>query len=361
MRKEKCPCGTITRQHLSHFSFLLFPFLIMQQRVTDFISKFQDSDAHIEVQTSGSTGIPKRMLVEKSRMLASARRTNDVLGLKAQDVALVCLPVDYIAGKMMVVRALERGMRIEVVTPSANPLRDFDASRLGAQTLLAITPHQLAELLVDERALQILNRVSHIIIGGGALPERVEQMAKSLPSCVYATYGMTETLSHIALRRINGAKPESYFTPLEGVMLAQDTEGCLIISDSLTTDAPLVTNDLVELLPDGRFRILGRRDNVVCSGGVKLQIEELERKLSEVISASFLLTYVSDERLGQALTMLFTGELTKEELLQLCTTRVGRYEVPKHFFRVSQLPMTETGKPARSMAHQVAEERLRQL
>ena len=333
----------------------------MHQRVADFIAKFQDSDAHIEVQTSGSTGTPKRMLVEKSRMLASARRTNDVLGLKAQDVALVCLPVDYIAGKMMVVRALERGMRMEVVTPSANPLKDFDESRLGTQTLLAITPHQLAELLMDERTLQILKRVSHIIIGGGALPERVEQMAKSLPGNVYATYGMTETLSHITLRRINGAKPETNFTPLEGVTLAQDAEGCLIISDSLTTEAPLVTNDLVELLPDGRFRILGRRDNVVCSGGVKLQIEELERKLAEVIPIPFQLTYVSDERLGQALTMLYTGDLTKEELLQLCITRVGRYEVPKHFLRVSELLATETGKPARSMAHQMAEEHLRQL
>ena len=333
----------------------------MHQRVADFIAKFQDLDAHIEVQTSGSTGTPKRMLVEKSRMLASARRTNDVLGLKPQDVALVCLPVDYIAGKMMVVRALERNMRMEVVTPSSNPLKDFDESRLGAQTLLAITPHQLAEILADEHALQVIKRVSHIIIGGGALPERVEQMAKSLPGSVYATYGMTETLSHIALRRINGAHPETHFSPLEGVTLSQDAEGCLIISDSLTTDAPLVTNDLAELLPDGRFRILGRRDNVVCSGGVKLQIEELESKLSEVISAPFQLTYVSDERLGQALTMLYTGDLTKEELLQLCTTRVGRYEVPKHFLRASELPTTETGKPARSMAHQMAEEHLRQL
>ena len=333
----------------------------MHQRVADFIAKFQDSDAHIEVQTSGSTGTPKRMLVEKSRMLASARRTNDVLGLKPQDVALVCLPVDYIAGKMMVVRALERNMRMEVVTPSSNPLKDFDERRLGVQTLLANTPHQLAEILADEHALQIIKGVSHIIIGGGALPERVEQMAKSLPGSVYATYGMTETLSHIALRRINGAHPETHFSPLEEVALSQDTEGCLIISDSLTTDAPLVTNDLVELLPDWRFRVLGRRDNVVCSGGVKLQIEELERKLSEVISVPFLLTYVSDERLGQALTMLYTGDLTVEELHRLCTTSVTRYEVPKHFLHISQLPMTETGKPARSTAHEMAEERLRQL
>ena len=333
----------------------------MHQRVADFIAKFQDLDAHIEVQTSGSTGIPKRMLVEKSRMLASARRTNDALGLKPQDVALVCLPVDYIAGKMMVVRALERNMRMEVVTPSSNPLKDFDERRLGAQTLLAITPHQLAEILADEHAPQVIKRVSHIIIGGGALPERVEQMAKSLPGSVYATYGMTETLSHIALRRVNGAHPETHFSPLEGVALSQDTEGCLIISDSLTTDAPLVTNDLVELLPNGRFRVLGRRDNVVCSGGVKLQIEELERKLSEVIPFPFQLTYVTDERLGQALTMLYTGDLTVEELRRLCTTSVTRYEVPKHFLRVSGLPTTDTGKPARSTAHQVAEERFRQL
>ena len=333
----------------------------MHQRVADFIASFQDSDAYMEVQTSGSTGIPKRMRVEKSRMLASARRTNDVLGLQPGDVAIVCLPVEYIAGKMMVVRALERNLRMEVITPSSNPLKDFDVNKLGAQTLLAITPHQLAEILADERASHNLKRVSHIIIGGGALPERVEQMAKSLPGSVYATYGMTETLSHIALRRINGAHPETHVSPLDGVALSQDAEGCLIISDSLTTDALLVTNDLVELLSDGRFRVLGRRDNVVCSGGVKLQIEELERKLSEVIPFPFQLTYVTDERLGQALTMLYTGDALPSELQKFCMERVGRYEVPKNFFHISQLPMTETGKPARSTAHQMAEERLRQL
>ena len=343
------------------YYYLFFHPIFMQQQVADFIASFQDSDAYIEVQTSGSTGTPKRMLVEKSRMLASARRTNDVLGLQPGDVAIVCLPVEYIAGKMMVVRALERNLRMEVITPSSNPLKDFDANRLGAQTLLAITPHQLAEILADERASQILKRVSHIIIGGGALNERVEQMAKSLPGSVFATYGMTETLSHIALRRVNGAHPETHFSPLEGVALSQDTEGCLIISDSLTTDAPLVTNDLVELLPDGRFRVLGRRDNVVCSGGVKLQIEELERKLSEVIPFPFQLTYVTDERLGQALTMLYTGDALPSELQKFCMERVGRYEVPKHFLRVSELPMTETGKPARSTALQLAEECIRRF
>ena len=333
----------------------------MHQRVADFIASFQDSDAYIEVQTSGSTGVPKRMLVEKSCMLASARRTNDVLGLQPGDVAIVCLPVEYIAGKMMVVRALERNLRMEVVTPSSNPLKDFDVNKLGAQTLLAITPHQFAEILADERALQILKRVSHIIIGGGALPERVEQIAKDLPGNVYATYGMTETLSHIALRRINGVHPETHFFPLEGVRLTQDTEGCLIISDLQTNDTPLHTNDLVELLPDGRFRILGRRDNVVCSGGIKLQIEEIEHKLATVIPVPFMLTYVSDERLGQALTMLYTEASSPAELHHLCTTILGRYEVPKHFLRVSTLPMTETGKPARGEAHRVAEEWIRHV
>ena len=328
----------------------------MHQRVADFIASFQDSDAYIEVQTSGSTGVPKRMLVEKSCMLASARRTNDVLGLQPGDVAIVCLPVEYIAGKMMVVRALERNLRMEVVTPSSNPLKDFDVNKLGAQTLLAITPHQFAEILADERALQILKRVSHIIIGGGALPERVEQIAKDLPGNVYATYGMTETLSHIALRRINGAHPETHFSPLEGVTLTQDTEGCLIISDPQTNDTPLHTNDLVELLPNGSFCIIGRRDNVVCSGGIKLQIEALERKLTEVIRVPFMLTYVNDERLGQALTMLYTEASLPAELHHLCTTILGRYEVPKHFLCVSTLPMTETGKPARGEAHRVAEE-----
>jgi O-succinylbenzoic acid--CoA ligase len=296
-------------------------------------------------------------------MLRSARLTCDFLGLRPGDTALLCLPLGYIAGKMMVVRALVGEMKMELVVPSSNPLLGFAENRLGEQTLLAVTPHQLGEIMRIPESLHIFKKISHVIIGGGAISEYVEMLASQLPESmkVYATYGMTETLSHIALRRINGVGRNEFFTPLEGVQVSQDAEGCLIVSDVATTTQSLYTNDLVELLFHGDFRILGRRDNVISSGGVKLQIEALEQQLSETISGNFLLTYVHDDRLGQALTMLYESEQTADELRKLCLDRVGRYEVPKHFFHVEQLPLTETGKPARGKAHDIAERLLQEL
>lgn len=330
----------------------------MKLQVETFIQEFENESPFIEVQTSGSTGIPKRMLVEKQRMRHSAQRTLSALDLHLGAVALICLPVQYIAGKMMVVRALVGSMRIEAVTPASNPLLEFDESKLGAQTLLAVTPHQLAEIINNPASLRIFQNISHVIIGGGAIPANVEAIAATLPHsmAIYATYGMTETLSHIALRRVNGPVRQDYFSPLEGVQISKDTDGCLVISDSFTTSEPLRTNDLVEIFPNGGFRILGRRDNVISSGGVKLQLETLEQQLAAKIPADFMLTYINDDRLGQALTMLYVGPPTTEELRQLCADTVGRYEVPKHFFRVAVLPTTETGKPARNNAHQLAEE-----
>ena len=329
----------------------------MKHQVETFIQEFENESPFIEVQTSGSTGIPKRMLVEKQRMRHSAQRTLSALGLRRGAVALICLPVKYIAGKMMVVRALVGGMRIEVITPASNPLLELDENRIGTQTLLAITPHQLAEIINNTTSLRIFQKISHVIIGGGAIPANIETIAAKLPQsmAVYATYGMTETLSHIALRRINGPERQNFFSTLEGVQISKDIDGCLVLSDPLTNSEPLHTNDLVEILPNGNFRILGRRDNVISSGGVKLQLEPLEQQLVAKIPTEFILTYINDDRLGQALTMLYVGEATAEELRQLCADTVGRFEVPKHFIRVATLPMTETGKPARNSAHLLAE------
>ena len=329
----------------------------MQQQIDAFIREFESDSPVLEVQTSGSTGTPKRMFVEKQRMMRSAQRTLSALGIQQHAVALICLPVQYIAGKMMVVRALVGHMRIEAIRPCANPLLELDENRIAPQTLLAITPHQLSEILSNATSRRILEKLSHVIIGGGAIPECVENMARKVPEKVqiYATYGMTETLSHIALRRINGADCQESFQPLESVSVSQNSEGCLVLNDAATTSEPLVTNDLIALLPDGRFRIIGRRDNVISSGGIKLQIEQIEQQLRTALPCEFLLTYIADNQLGQALTMLYKGAQTEEELRKICAERLERYEVPKHFFRVPEIPTTETGKPARKQAHLIAE------
>lgn len=333
-----------------------FSYLRMKEKIDAFIREFETSAPTIEVQTSGSTGVPKRISVEKERMKQSAQRTLDALGLRSGATAIICLPIEYIAGKMMVVRALVGAMRVIAVTPTSNPLLPLNTAELDKQCLLAITPYQLAEILNNPSSLETLKRVSHVIIGGGAIPADVEELVSHFPdsTAIYATYGMTETLSHIALRRVNGTEREETFLPLPGVTIQQDEEGCLKIKDIVTSPEILQTNDIVELI-NGRFRILGRRDNIISSGGIKLQLEMIEQQLSEVISDEFMLTYVRDSRFGQALTMLYTGELSEEEVHQRCADRVGNYEVPKYFFRTKELPKTETGKLARAQAHDLAE------
>ena len=153
----------------------------MKHQVETFIQEFENESPFIEVQTSGSTGIPKPMLVEKQRMRHSAQRTLSALGLRRGAVALICLPVKYIAGKMMVVRALVGDMRIEAITPASNPLLELDENRIGTQTLLAITPHQLAEIINNPTSHRIFQKISHVIIGGGAISANVEAMAATLP------------------------------------------------------------------------------------------------------------------------------------------------------------------------------------
>lgn len=166
---------------------------------------------------------------------------------------------------------------------------------------------------------------------------------------------MTETLSHIALRRINGPTADDAYTPLEGVEVSLSDEGTLCIYAPKVNAERLVTNDVADLLPGGRFRILGRRDNVVCSGGIKLQIEDIERRLMS-LGVNFQITAVTDERLGEAITLLYEAETDMADTLDtLCRTLLGKYEVPRHYIRVEKLPRTETGKPARSEARRMAE------
>ncbi|MBO5698638.1 MAG: AMP-binding protein [Bacteroidaceae bacterium] len=330
----------------------------MKQDVDQFITQFTDPNTtEVAVQTSGSTGNPRTIFVSKQAMLNSARRTNDVLALNPGDVALLCLPMQYIAAKMMVVRSLERNLTLHLIPPQANPLKHMDASCLGTQTLIAISPHQLSEILSDQHTAQFLAQVSHVIVGGGAIPVSVEQRLQSFRNKIYATYGMTETLSHIALRLLTGVQASKKFYALEGVSLSQTTEGCLVVHDTFTFAKHLTTNDIVVFSSDGGFQIIGRRDNVVNSGGVKLQIEKLEAQLETTpLQKQCLLTYVADDVYGQALTLLYTFSISASEAKAHCAQVLHGYELPKHYLYVETLPHTSTGKPARQRAHELAEE-----
>ena len=193
-----------------------------------FLAEWHSDSPFVKVHTSGSTGAPKPMLVEKQRMEASARITCRFLGLKPGDSALLCLPLDYIAGKMMVVRALTCGLRLITVEPCGCP------SWEGNVDFAAMVPMQVYHLLQTNEGRERLMQIRHLIIGGGAIDDALADALVGLPNQIYSTYGMTETLSHIALRRLNGPDCSDWYTPFEGVTISLTAEGCLVI------DAPAV-------------------------------------------------------------------------------------------------------------------------
>lgn len=258
-------------------------------------------NSRVLVHTSGSTGAPKPLWVETSRMLASARITCDFLGLRKGDTALLCLPLDYIAGMMVVVRALERGLRLIEVPPTGHPL----ATLTTAPDFAAMVPLQVYNSLKEPRERYLLSQIGNLIIGGGAIDEALSKELADFPNAIWSTYGMTETLSHIALRRLSGPEASLWYTPFESVNVSLSDEGCLVIDAPAVCAKTLITNDIAELAPDGRrFRILGRRDNVIDSGGVKIQIEEVERLLRPHLEQPFMITRHSDEKFGEIVVLL---------------------------------------------------------
>ena len=329
----------------------------------DFLSEWNNDSDRVLVHTSGSTGKPKPMMVEKKRMLNSARITCDFLGLKPGDSALLCMSLDYIAGKMVVVRSIERHLHLISVSPSGHPLKDINEEI----TFAAMVPMQVYNTLQVPEERERLSRIRHLIIGGGAIDAALEQELQSLPGdiAIWSTYGMTETLSHIALRRINGDEPSEWYQPFDSVHISQTEEGCLVIDAPQVCAETLVTNDIVEIEPyiynkveKLRFRIKGRKDNVICSGGIKIQIEEVETLLKPHLEKPFMLAKKKDGKFGEIAVLLTEDEdikkveatvrrLLSDESEKSSDHKKYKYWIPKEFRYVEHLPLTETGKPKR--------------
>ena len=319
-----------------------------------FVDEWNNDSAYVEVKTSGSTGEPKRMLVEKRRMLNSARITCDFLGLKPGDTALLCMSTDYIAGKMMVVRSIERRLKLISVPPSGHPLADnYQLSTINYQlNFAAMVPMQVYNSLQVPVEKERLMAIRHLIIGGGAIDEEMEAELRSFPNAVWSTYGMTETLSHIALRRISGPEASEWYTPFPTVTLSTNDEGCLVIDAPEVCAQTLVTNDIVELKPDGRFRIRGRKDNVICSGGIKIQIEEVEQALKKYVRVPYIISKRKDPKFGEIVVLLTEGDTAQVQTI--CQQVLPKYHQPKLYLKIDKIPLTETGKPARKEAEELA-------
>ena len=325
--------------------------------IEQFKEEWKQPSPTLTVHTSGSTGKPKEMLVEKIKMWDSALTTIQALGLQEGNTALLCMPLKYIAGQMVVVRSLAGSLQLIPVAPTSHPYAHLHE----APDFAALTPMQVYESLKVPHERALLRRTLCLIIGGGVISPQLEAALRTFPNPIYSTYGMTETLSHIALRRVNGAMATDAYSPLSGVEVSLSDEGTLCIYAPHVNENRLETNDLAEILPNGTFRILGRRDNVICSGGIKLHIEEIEQKLAQ-LSVRTQVTALPDASLGEAVTLLCEGsEDLLPEIDKACRALLHAYEVPRHYLFTEKLPLTETGKAARAEARKLAEDILNGL
>lgn len=306
-----------------------------------FMLKWFDENDFIKVKTSGSTGNPKTISLKKKHMIVSAKATLKVLDLKETDKALLCLPPNYIAGKMMIVRALTGGLDLHYVKPLLNP--NFGQNEKFK--LIAVVPSMLSQTLKYGRTKE-LQLFENILLGGSEISLKDEEKLAVLNNNIWHTYGMTETITHIALRRINGKNRSDWFTPLKDVIISISKNGTLKIDYSNIDVVNLITNDLPEINKNGDFKILGRKDNVIISGGLKIYPEEIEKKIAGIIDEDFIIYGVPDEILGQKIILFAEGEEVKnyQDILIRIAQILSGFEKPKEIIWVNQFDRTTSRK-----------------
>ena len=299
-----------------------------EKPVGNFILDWFDEKPYIYMQTSGSTGIPKTIRISKQAMVESAIATADFFDIHPGQKILHCLPVKFIAGKLMFIRAFILGLEMDFVAPTSTPLYNNETQ----YDFIAMVPLQA------KHSLNELKRVKKIIIGGSMISKKLEQELKKLPTKVYETYGMTETITHIAAKKLG----ESSFTVLPNVTISYDDRNCLVIHAPRISNEVIITNDLVELVNENQFIFLGRYDNIVNSGGIKLIPEQIEKKLAGKIEGRYFVIGKKDDELGEKLILIVEGE--KREIDPAVYGDLDKYEKPKEVYFVAKFKETEVGK-----------------
>jgi len=320
----------------------------------EFCKRWIDGQESFTINTSGSTGTPKPIVITRAQMEVSAKMTIEALGLDEGDNALVCLNTEYIAGKMMLVRGMVCELNLYITEPSSNPLEDLPEDlRID---FMAVVPLQM-EAMIDQGYIDLLNKMKAIIVGGAPISLSLGEKMKELTCPVFATYGMTETVSHIALKRMNGADASDYFQVLNNVAIAQDDRGCLTINAILTNNETIVTNDVVKIIDQKRFEWLGRADNVVNSGGLKIYPEQLENQVRQIligldINCNLIIAGIADDSLGEKVVLILevkeldSGNLDSIKLS--LKNSLPEYQAPKEIYCLENFVYTENGKFKRS-------------
>jgi len=319
-----------------------------QESCIAFIQDWQSGQELFSQHTSGSTGNPKLIEINRTQMMASAMMTIKALNLNPKMNSLLCLSPDYIAGKMMIVRSLINKMNIITAEPAVNPITDLNHNIHFA----AFTPMQMQAILTEKSTAKKVNDFDTIILGGGEISSSLGAKLVDLKVKCFSTYGMTETVSHIALKRLNGPAKSNFYTALDGMEINIDHRECLTIKGAVTNFNTVATNDRVNLINDRQFEWLGRVDNVINSGGIKIQSEKIEQSIELLIKQlqienRYFVYGIPDDKLGEKLTLIVEGELARGKITTLknsLSERLPKYEVPKEILFVKKFKETPTGK-----------------
>ncbi|MEL4308514.1 AMP-binding protein [Joostella sp. CR20] len=311
-----------------------------EQSIGNFLMDWLDAKDHLFVRTSGSTGTPKHIKIQKQFMVNSAIASGDFFGISVGDTALHCLPAAYIAGKMMLVRAMILGLEIDLVAPTLHPLEEIEEQ----YDFSAMIPLQVSN------SLNKINNIKQLIVGGAPVTKDLVESVQDKSTQVFETYGMTETVTHIAAKKINNFSASesidsAHFKILPNVTISTDKRGCLVIDAPYIAEETIVTNDIVTLISESEFDWKGRYDNVINSGGVKLIPEQIEKKLAKVISQRFFVYGLNDAELGEKLILVIEGkaqEALKTSVKELKS--LEKFEHPKAIYFTDKFEETANGK-----------------
>lgn len=306
-----------------------------EKLIGEFLIKWFDNTSHIAVKTSGSTGTPKVIHISKNAMINSAVATGRYFKLSSGSSALLCLSAGYIAGKMMLVRAMILGWHLHIVAPEKDALIQYD----NTYDFVAMVPYQVYH------TINALKKAKKILIGGGEITPQLEAKLQTVNTRVYASYGMTETITHIAIRAVNGQEKQIYYEALPQVTFTKDKRGCLVIYAPTIAEEKIITNDLVTLISPTKFIWLGRYDFVINSGGIKIIPEQVENKLNPLINNTFIIASQKDEALGERVILILESENhVKIDAIIEKLSVLEKYERPKKILTFSKFPRTATGK-----------------
>lgn len=312
-----------------------------QLDIYTFILEWLDEHKQVKANTSGSTGTPKTILLEKAKMTESAKMTGEFFKFKKEDKALLCLSPQFIAGKMMIVRAITWHMNLICVKPDGHPLDMLDTEIDFA----AMIPLQVSNSIHNKHQVE---RVKTILIGGGVVDKNLEDKLNLIQSRFFSSFGMTETLSHIALRTLNGPNKSNSYKALNGITLSIDDRDCLKIRTQKLLKNELTTNDIVKLISSTEFEWLGRHDHVINSAGIKLFPEKIEEKLNIYIKEPFFLIGCPDEHLGEKMILLIESDTNSEEQKKKISAKIEPYlenfQFPREIIILTSFKRTLTGK-----------------